>query len=402
MGDLHHSGSRERETRALEEVLLSPVPLLGSGVVLDELMGALGHALGAAGVALVSAALPPESAVLAAAGAGGDDRAALAREARAIVAAAGAPGDARRLGPAGGLRAVPLADGRTVLCTPVPGVREAALVVLPDGAGLEDVSRLTVALAAERAGAALELGRLRADLDRAMAQILESDERMLGRIGLDIHDGPTQHLSVALLELQLLEADLDDARSRGVELPPALMPALERIYETLGGALTEMRELIGHLRPAQFEDRRLTDILSDAVTGFEARSGSRVEFDAHGEFPVNGVSVTQRITFYRILQEALNNAHRHGRARVVRVALTESEGGISLDVRDDGVGFDAEGALRPRTGAPIARFGLHGMRDRASVLGGAFAVTSAPGEGTHVHVFLPRWRPADAVTGLPA
>ncbi len=115
-----------------------------------------------------------------------------------------------------------------------------------------------------------------------MAQILEKDERMLGRIGLDIHDGPTQQLSVALLEVQLLEADLADAEEAGEPPPESLRPSLERIYETVGGALHEMRELIGHLRPAQFEDRRLTDILQDAIAAFEARSDCRVEADLGG------------------------------------------------------------------------------------------------------------------------
>jgi signal transduction histidine kinase len=282
---------------------------------------------------------------------------------------------------------------------PVPGsLRGAALYV----AGIDDAMADPVAAAlllsgAERVGGAVEVGRLRGDLDRAMAQILETDERMLGRIGLDIHDGPTQHLSVALLEIQLLEADLSDAVASGQELPDALLPALERIYETLGGALTEMRELIGHLRPAQFEDRRLSDILREVITAFEARSGTGVQAEMRGEFPVNGVSVTQRITFYRILQEALNNAHRHGHARTIRVLLAGDERGTLLEVTDDGKGFDAATAMRPAVGAPIARFGLHGMRDRTSLLGGTFSVTSAPGEGCTLRVHLPDWRPPEGV-----
>ena len=396
MGDT--AGIPERDARSLEEVLRCPVPLLGTGVVLDELFGALSRALGGAGVAVVQRGTTPDDALIGFAGLGDRDRAALARAAGALVADA-AVGDGLHLGP-GEMR--PAGPGAAApagtLVTPVPGSRgEAALVVVPADGSPEGTGALAVALAAERTGAAMELGRLRADLDRAMAQILEADERLLGRIGLDIHDGPTQHLSVALLELQLLEAELGESSEAGAALPPSLMPGLQRIYETLGGALTEMRELIGHLRPAQFEGRRLTEILNDAIVGFEARSGCRVEAEMHGEFPVDGVSVTQRITFYRILQEALNNAYRHGRARVVRVHVRETEEGIALRVRDDGAGFDAEGALRPRTGAPIARFGLHGMRDRASVLGGTFAVTSSPGEGAEVRVFLPRWRPGEDV-----
>lgn len=367
----------------LSAVVTCPIPVHGDGEALTPLAEALRTALGADGVAFVSRAEVPGEAVLAAAGVDASTRDALAGAARALAA----------MGANGGPHPLAGLDVRAVAA--LPGARgDVTLVVLGGGAGREGLGAVAVAVAAERAGAALEVGRLHGDLDRAMAQILESDERMLSRIGLDIHDGPTQHLSVALLELQLLEADLGDLQAAGTALPEGLMPALERIYETLGGALTEMRELIGHLRPAQFEDRRLDDILRDAIIGFEARSGATVTADMRGEFAVNGVSVTQRITFYRILQEALNNAHRHGHARNVTVTVEEAVDGIVLLVADDGRGFDAENALRPRTGAPIARFGLHGMRDRASVLGGSFDVTStAGGGGTTVRVFLPRWRP---------
>ena len=259
---------------------------------------------------------------------------------------------------------------------------------------LEDTIRRHAARSAvERIGFLLEQARLYEALERVMAQILESDERLLGRIGLDIHDGPTQALSVSLLELQLMEAELSDAEASGAELPPGLRPGLERIYETLGGALHEMRELIGHLRPAQFEHRRLPDILDDAVRAYEARSGGEAEYATEGEFPEDGVSITQKITFYRILQEALNNAHRHGGATKVQVALNEGPAGISLEVVDNGRGFDPDRVQRPRPDAPQARFGVYGMRDRAQLLGGSFEVRSAPGEGTAVRVFLPRWSP---------
>jgi signal transduction histidine kinase len=242
-----------------------------------------------------------------------------------------------------------------------------------------------------RIGAVIDAVRMRGNLERAMAQILATDERMLGRMGLDIHDGPTQQLSVALLEVQLLEADLADAEDGGLPTPETLRPALGRIYETVGGALHEMRELIGHLRPAQFEDRRLSDILQDAVTAFEGRADCSVTTEWDGEFSVNGVSITQRITLYRILQETLTNAHRHGRASHIDVRARDDESGVTLEVRDDGAGFDPQAVQRRRPGTPLARFGLHGMRDRAQILGGSFEVTSAPGEGTTVRVFLPRW-----------
>ncbi len=237
----------------------------------------------------------------------------------------------------------------------------------------------------------IDIVRMRDNLERAMAQILATDERMLGRMGLDIHDGPTQQLSVAMLEVQLLEADLADAEEGGLPTPESIRPAVGRIYETVGGALHEMRELIGHLRPAQFEDRRLTEILQDGVTAFESRSDVETHAEWIGDFPVNGVSITQRITLYRILQETLTNAQRHGRATRVDVRVTEDDSGVTLEVTDDGAGFDPEEVQRRRPGMPLARFGLYGMRDRAQILGGSFDITSAAGEGTTVRVFLPRW-----------
>lgn len=277
------------------------------------------------------------------------------------------------------------------------GVRGALLL---EGGGVRkaaDIDRGVARASAARAAGVIETAMLRSDLDRAMAQILETDERMMGRIGLDIHDGPTQQLSVALLEVQLLEADLDDAAGSGTDLPPELRPALMRIYETLGGALHEMRELIGHLRPAQFEDRALDDVVRDAAVAFEARGDVAVAFEARGDFPVNGVSISQRITFYRVLQEALSNAHRHGHASHVEVTLSAGDAGAELVVVDNGDGFDQEDAFRKSSRGPQSRVGLLGMRDRAQVLGGTFEVVSAPGKGTTVRLHIPDWTPPERI-----
>lgn len=254
-------------------------------------------------------------------------------------------------------------------------------------------------LVAARAQGAIEAARLRTDLDGTLARMLESDERLVGRIGLDIHDGPTQHLSVGLLEIQLLQAKLSDAAASGVALPDGLDFAVERIYETLGGALTEMRELIGYLRPVRFQGRRLDDILNDVVVSFESRSGIDVDFRVESEFDVDGVSVTQRITFYRILQEALSNAQRHGQATAIHVRLSDDATGTQLVVADNGSGFDPSAFSQPAPGSSIARYGLLGMRDRATMLGGRFDVSSTPGGGCTVTIFLPRWSPPDATAG---
>ena len=287
--------------------------------------------------------------------------------------------------------------GLTIPLTAEGGVRGVLLLADAERPAAEPLRREAARIAARRIAALLDAIRLRSNLERAMAQILAKDERMIGRIALDIHDGPTQQLSVALLEVQLLEADLADAEAGGQPPPDSLRPSLERVYETVGGALHEMRELIGHLRPAQFEDRRLTDILQEAIDGFASRGDAEVQTTWEGEFDVNGVSATQRITLYRILQEALTNAHRHGHASLITVLCREEEDRTTLVVTDDGAGFDPGAVQKRRPGVPLQRFGLHGMRDRAQMLGGTFDVTSEPGRGTTVRVVLPRWEAPEPV-----
>jgi signal transduction histidine kinase len=287
--------------------------------------------------------------------------------------------------------------GLTIPLAAEGGVRGVLLLADAERPAAEPLRREAARIAARRIAALLDAIRLRSNLERAMAQILAKDERMIGRIALDIHDGPTQQLSVALLEVQLLEADLADAEAGGQPPPDSLRPSLERVYETVGGALHEMRELIGHLRPAQFEDRRLTDILQEAIDGFASRGDAEVQTTWEGEFDVNGVSATQRITLYRILQEALTNAHRHGHASLITVLCREDEDRTTLVVTDDGAGFDPGAVQKRRPGVPLQRFGLHGMRDRAQMLGGTFDVTSEPGRGTTVRVVLPRWEAPEPV-----
>ena len=262
----------------------------------------------------------------------------------------------------------------------------------PSPLSVDPLRRHVARVGAERVASLFEQLRLTETLERAMAQILEGDERMLGRIGLDIHDGPTQQLSVALLEVQLLEAEADDMEREGFTIPERLRGGLARIYETLGGALQEMRELIGHLRPAQFENNSLPDVLRGGARSFETQSGVTVDFSEDGEFPDSRVSLSQKITFYRIMQEALTNAGRHGRATRVRVSLREEPVGITLEVSDNGAGFDPSTVQRPSPSNPQARYGLYGMSDRAQLLGGALNVKSMPGEGALITAFLPRWR----------
>jgi signal transduction histidine kinase len=252
----------------------------------------------------------------------------------------------------------------------------------------------TLGALATRAGALLEHRRVLHELERAVVSGVAAEERMLGRIGLDIHDGPTQQMSVALLEVQLLQAEIEDAQAAGGTVPEGLPSGLLRIYETLGGALHELRELIGTLRPAQFQGRSLEDIVREAGVGFEARTGIEVSVEITGDTAADGITLTQRITFFRILQEALANAHRHGRARHAWVRLDAAADATNLEVVDDGCGFDPSRLSEEADGLRV-QIGLAGMRDRARLVGGACTIESSPGAGTTVRVNIPHWHPVN-------
>ena len=271
------------------------------------------------------------------------------------------------------------------LVVPVADASRGLVIVAGEGPLDDDpLRRAAVAAGAARIGAVLDAVRMRDNLERAMAQILATDERMLGRMGLDIHDGPTQQLSVALLEVQLLEADIADAADQGLPTPDSLRPALGRIYETVGGALHEMRELIGHLRPAQFEDRTLKDILGDALVAFEARADCEVESEFDGRVPgQRGVDHPAD----HLLPDPPGDPQqrpppRPGAARA-RARSARTSAAPRWRCGTTAEGFDPEAVQRRKPGMPLARFGLHGMRDRAQILGGTFEAVSTPGDGRH-------------------
>jgi signal transduction histidine kinase len=103
--------------------------------------------------------------------------------------------------------------------------------------------------------------------------------------------------------------------------------------------------------------------------------------------PVVGLTATQQEAAYRIAQEALHNALRHGNPTDVRVELSEEDGSIVLEITDDGAGFDADAE---RNEHAARRFGLASMRERAHDIGGRLTVSSRPEHGTTVRLVVPQ------------
>ena len=141
-------------------------------------------------------------------------------------------------------------------------------------------------------------------------------------------------------------------------------------------ALQEARALIAGLSTSQEEP--LQDLVDSTARTFRSRYGVRVDLDVDEDLEIDR---ERRTALLRILQEALNNAVRHGSARRIGVRLGRENGTSVMRVHDDGSGFDPAGRSDG--------FGLVSMRERAELLGGALDVVAVPGRGTRVEVRLP-------------
>lgn len=214
----------------------------------------------------------------------------------------------------------------------------------------------------------------------ASHRMMQVTERELQRILLDIHDGPVQHMYAALSQLDLLRRALDapdgetEARER-----------IERIRLLLEGGLNEVRSFIGAFRPPEFEARELVTLLEGLALQHEAMTDTEIDLDVRGAIP--HVPLPVKIGLYRVLQEGLSNAYRHGGANRVVVRLRRvvrrGEPRLRMSVSDNGHGFD------PRAVPAEKHFGLQGMRDRVEMIGGRFRLRGQPGRGAMIAVEVP-------------
>ncbi len=203
---------------------------------------------------------------------------------------------------------------------------------------------------------------------RAATRTTALNERYLRRISAELHDGPAQDLSFALLRL-------DTAMNHAGE-QSKLNHDLEVMEGSLKRAVVEMRAIASDLRLPELEGLSLKATLERAVRDFERRSDARVSLRL-GDIPERA-PLPVKITIFRIAQEALNNAFRHAGGANLTVSLERAADALRLEIADRGPGF----IWTERIGE--GHLGLIGMRERVESLGGEFQLQSAPGHGTRV------------------
>src|SRR5256885_14341874 len=212
-----------------------------------------------------------------------------------------------------------------------------------------------------------------AEARAASRRLLATSERELQRIVLDMHDGPVQDIFAALSQLQVLE--------RALAADPSAAQRAAQAVRLLERALGEIRNFIGAFRPPGFERRELGPILEGLAVQHETLTNQTVELTVAAD--LGDCSLAAKIALYRILQEALANGYRHSGAGKQRVIVERFGPEIVLTVTDDGSGFDLERVLASEldVGVEGGHFGLRGIQDRVTMLGGAFSLRRAPGQG---------------------
>jgi two-component system, NarL family, sensor histidine kinase DevS len=223
--------------------------------------------------------------------------------------------------------------------------------------------------------AAIAIDNARSVAEDRLRRTMEASERERRFWARELHDETLQGLGA----IRLL---LGSALRRGT--PESLRGAVNEAIDELIAEIDKLRALITELRPAALDELGLPAALEALAERSATTGGLEIQGDiALGEGGEGVVRLDPLLesTVYRLVQEALTNVVKHARAEHVELAVSSEGGVLSIEVTDDGVGFDS--ALKP------AGFGLVGIRERVELIGGRVDISSAPGRGTTLRARLP-------------
>lgn len=202
-------------------------------------------------------------------------------------------------------------------------------------------------------------------------QNIREEER--AAIAREIHDALGQELTAIKIDMAWLLKNIDDSY-------PALKEKAAAVIELINISIVSVRKIATQLRPNVLDDLGLNAALNWQSEEFEKRTGIKVNFSADCDL---ADTKNYAIAIFRIYQESLTNIARHAQATVVDAFLKHTENTLYLTIYDNGKGFDINSIATKRT------LGLLGMKERTTMMGGTYNITSTPGEGTKVSVTMP-------------
>ncbi|MDX1415545.1 MAG: sensor histidine kinase [Candidatus Promineifilaceae bacterium] len=251
----------------------------------------------------------------------------------------------------------------------------AAIFVVRFLRAFEEENRRHIAeLQAARLREARQREALRGEL---LGRVVAAQEAERQRIARELHDETGQALTAAGMGLRGVASSVHKDPDRAVG-------NLHQLESLVTRALIELQRLIADLRPSHLDDLGLPAALRWWADEIESRTALPVKVTVIG--PERKLDPPVRLALFRVAQEAITNTIKYASAATIVIELVFRSDTVSLAVTDDGRGFDVETVMSDRT---RQSWGLLGMQERASLLGGQVSVRSQPGNGTTVTMSVP-------------
>lgn len=214
--------------------------------------------------------------------------------------------------------------------------------------------------------------------EQLLTQTVIAQEEERKRIAVELHDSVAQWLVGASYQTQTCSRLISGGKNGEVQ------KELTEIESTIDRSLKEIRRVMSGLHPPALDELGLVPALRRVLEELK-KSDIVCHLETIGE-PMRFPTTTE-LVIYRVVQESLNNIRKHSKANAVVVRLQFATDNVSVEIRDNGKGFDL--AKTMRSSVPIGHMGLRGMRERAAGMGGSLTINTKPGAGTSIILELP-------------
>lgn len=209
-------------------------------------------------------------------------------------------------------------------------------------------------------------------------QSIQENERK--KLSAEIHDSVVQWLVGAFYQTRICSSLIAQSK------PADLEAELAKIGTVLKNSLTELRRIMADLHPLPLEEGGFVNALNQTTEALKS-NGVRCKIEIDKALPKLNRAMERAI--YRIVQEAMTNCRKHSQATDVCLNVKYLNNTISVEVNDNGCGFNPEEVRSRNSKMHIEHLGLIGMKERAELLGGHLSVNSQPGGGTSIRVIFP-------------
>jgi signal transduction histidine kinase len=232
------------------------------------------------------------------------------------------------------------------------------------------------ALALNNARMFAQISETQEQLVGLSAQVIAAQEKERQKIAVELHDHAGQALLGLRAELQILKHHVLSGSDQAIEQIKYLDGVVLEICK-------DLRQLAHDLRPPILTEMGLVPALEQYIDEFSRRMKMPVTFEFEHDRQLERIPENIELICYRIVQEALTNLVKHAQASKVKITLDLSADQLVLSVIDDGVGFT------PYAKKEVEGFGLIGIRERVTAVGGTLQIFSQPGRGTQIMVEIP-------------